>query len=40
MVYFLKEKSEAADKSAKVLQIIKTNCGRSIKILQSDSATE
>jgi len=40
MIYFLKEKSEIADKIAKVLQIIKTNCERSIKILQRDYATE
>jgi len=40
MVYFLKEKSESIDKIAEVLQIIKTNYGRPMKILQCDGGTE
>lgn len=40
MVYFLKEKSETAKKVAEMLQIIKNQRGRSVKIFQCDGGME
>lgn len=40
MVYFLKEKSKTLRKINEMLQVVKTQCGRSVKTFQCDGGLE